>query len=153
MGTSKYGIKYKKSTESGSCMSGFHLWITVIPIFLAPSRTAPRPRSRQPPSSFRLPETKYSQCRYEKYIILLYELLFSLFLSATVVPRCTYLVTVVASHLCGQHKNFYCTVLGTELIILWNVCIRTTLCSRKLKFLSENSNPITRSYTCTHFLS
>lgn len=116
-------LRKKKSTDFGRQKSEVSFLCRETLSIVFSLSTASSPRSMQTPPQFRLSETKHSECRYERFIIHLHDLLLSTFLIAATVPRCSASLTAAVPLLRRQHEERYCTVHRNVLVSRQSVCI------------------------------
>lgn len=100
----------KKASET-------HFWNKLIAICLAPPRTAPSPRSTQPPLRFGLPQTRDSECRYDKFFHTFAGDDFSLLLSVATVSCFTDLLIAMFSDRRRWRKSCYRIVHRTGFVL------------------------------------
>lgn len=130
----KYKVESKEVDENSKKKS-----LTFIfekkPICLFPWNTAPWQGGMQLPSHLRLTKIRNSECRLDKFIILLEDFIFSLFLSAAALPCCyTEPLAAMGAHLGRQHETRYCTFRRIRHMTVCCVCIWPSPFQKRMKF-------------------
>lgn len=117
-------VRTEQRSDSGKKMPETHFWKKVTLICPAPSSIGPRLRSMDFPSQFELPKTKHTECWCEEFIILLQDLLFSLFSSGAGLSCVKDPVTAMILYLRRQHKKGYRTFHNTGFILhRYTICV------------------------------
>lgn len=104
----------------------------------------------QPPLQLRLPETKHSEGRIHKVIILFQDCSFPLIIGGRTTTCGTDAMTAVVPDLRRQHKKRYFSVHTNGLIIPRRVSIRPSLLSKQIEF-NFFGKKLKRSYPFSHF--